>query len=108
MEDLSIKLIRELRLFYLKQGRYRSIGWADNDDNMFLRNGLAADRTILCAFNSWKSSHTRVGEGPFSPIFLKIRDRLDAQVFLGVFLYNKNDNILKKFKTEFLPPGPGV
>ena len=25
-----------------------------------------------------------LGEGPFSPIFLKIGDRLDAQVFLGL------------------------
>ena len=36
--------------------------------------------------------------GPFSPIYLKIGDRLDAQVFLDVVLYDKKENVLKKFQ----------
>ena len=36
--------------------------------------------------------------GTFSPIFLKIGDRLDAQMFLGVVLYDKNENIFKNFQ----------
>ena len=35
----------------------------------------------------------RIGGGPFSPIFLKIGDGLDAQMCLGVVLYDKNENI---------------
>ena len=34
-----------------------------------------------------------VGGGPFSPIYLQIGDGLDAQVFFGVFLYDKKENI---------------
>ena len=48
--------------------------------------------------------HILVGEGPFSPIFLKIGDRLDAQVLLVVVLYDKNKNIfVKNSKLNFYP-----
>ena len=49
-----------------------------------------------------------LGGETISSIFLKIGDRLDAQVFWGVVLYDKNGNIFKSFKTEFLTPVPGV
>ena len=58
---------------------------------------------------SWFNSEYTVRGGTISSIFLKIGDRLDAQVFLGVDLYNKYGNIKKKKKieTEFLPPYQG-
>ena len=36
--------------------------------------------------------------GPFSPIYLKIGDRLDAQMFLGVAVYDIKENIFKNFQ----------
>ena len=36
--------------------------------------------------------------GTNSSIFLKIGDRLDAQVFLGVVLYNKHGIFFEKFQ----------
>ena len=52
---------------------------------------------------------TNIRGGTISSIFLKIGDRLDAQVFLGVVLYNKHGIFFFfNFKTEFLPPVPGV
>ena len=38
------------------------------------------------------------GGGPFSPIYPKIGDRLDAQVCLDVVLYDKKENIFKEFQ----------
>ena len=46
----------------------------------------------------------QLGGGPFSPIFLKIGDRLDAQMFLGVVLYDKNEIIFKKFQNWIFTP----
>ena len=37
-------------------------------------------------------------------IFLKIGDRLDAQVVLGVVLYNKHGNIFKEVKNSIFNP----
>ena len=34
-----------------------------------------------------------IGGGPFHKFFLQIGDRLDARVFLGVVLHDKNGNI---------------
>ena len=42
--------------------------------------------------------------GTISSIFLKIGDRLDAQVFLGVVLYDKNGNIFEKFQNRIFTP----
>ena len=49
-------------------------------------------------------SHTLTRGGTFIPIYLQIGDRLDAQLFLGVVLYDKKDFFFFNFKTEFLPP----
>ena len=49
---------------------------------------------LTCVF-LWRVS---LGGGPFSPIFLQIGDGLDAQVFLVVVLYDKKENIFKKFQ----------
>ena len=43
----------------------------------------------------------------FFHFFLKIGDSLDAQVFLGVVLYNKHGNIKKNSKLNFYPPYQG-
>ena len=42
-----------------------------------------------------------IGGGDYSELFL-------ARLILGVVWYNKNLNIFEIFKTEFLPPVPGV
>ena len=68
---------------------------------------LRSVQTIISAEADAVSS--AVGGGTISSMFLKIGDILDAQVFLGVVLYNKHGNVFFLFisKLNFYPPYQG-